>query len=159
MLSYFFTMLVVLAMRRLQVGGADLTCVRSANTSTGAPHTFVRPVARVRSATSVGQLSEGNRHRDGRFYGDHGGRLVLDCGVRLALGSQTGSSKPGNWASHPSTTSAITSKNQACCVLLTDIIEQGRASSSSQDKQKQEDGFTPIFDGLRFIESLVTAHR
>ncbi|KAJ8485943.1 hypothetical protein OPV22_018428 [Ensete ventricosum] len=36
---------------------------------------------------------------------------------------------------------------------------QGRASSSSQDKQKQEDGFTPIFDGLRFIESLVTAHR
>ncbi|RWW48632.1 hypothetical protein BHE74_00045283 [Ensete ventricosum] len=37
--------------------------------------------------------------------------------------------------------------------------QQGRASSSSQDKQKQEDGFTPIFDGLRFIESLVTAHR
>ncbi|RRT35739.1 hypothetical protein B296_00052113 [Ensete ventricosum] len=59
MLSYSFTMLAVLAMRRLQVGGADLTCVRSAVRLLAPPHTSVRPVARVGSASSAGQLSEG----------------------------------------------------------------------------------------------------
>ncbi|THU72076.1 hypothetical protein C4D60_Mb04t08290 [Musa balbisiana] len=69
---------------------------------------------------------------------------------------------PNQVSGRPST-SAITS-NQGCCVRLlttllsSDTMEQGRASSS-QEKQKQEDGSTPRFDGLRFIESLVTAHR
>ncbi|CAL9084405.1 hypothetical protein MUK42_32188 [Musa troglodytarum] len=68
-----------------------------------------------------------------------------------------------NQVSGRPTSSAITS-NPGCRVRLltallsSDTIEQGRASSS-QDERKQEDGFTPRFDGLRFIESLVTAHR
>ncbi|RWW83601.1 hypothetical protein BHE74_00007881, partial [Ensete ventricosum] len=58
--SYSSTMLVVLAMRRAFAGRwcrpylCQVGC-----TSTGAPHSSVRPVARVESATSAGQLSEG----------------------------------------------------------------------------------------------------
>ncbi|CAL9050481.1 unnamed protein product [Musa banksii] len=70
-----------------------------------------------------------------------------------------------NQVSGRPSTSAITS-NQGCCVRLlttllsSDTMEQGRESSSQEkEKQKQEDGSTPRFDGLRFIESLVTAHR
>ncbi|RRT72875.1 hypothetical protein B296_00015326 [Ensete ventricosum] len=43
----------------LQFGSAADSCEKVGCTSTGAPHTSVRPVACVESATSAGQLSEG----------------------------------------------------------------------------------------------------
>ncbi|RWW39720.1 hypothetical protein BHE74_00054917 [Ensete ventricosum] len=60
MLSYSSTMLVVLVMRREFAGrGCRPYLCQVGCTSTIAPHTSVRPVARVESATSAGQLSEG----------------------------------------------------------------------------------------------------
>ncbi|RZR95136.1 hypothetical protein BHM03_00023943 [Ensete ventricosum] len=58
--SYSSTMLAVLAMRRaLARRGCRPYLCQVGCTSTSAPHTSVRPVACVESATSAGQLSEG----------------------------------------------------------------------------------------------------
>ncbi|RWW22593.1 hypothetical protein GW17_00013197 [Ensete ventricosum] len=60
MSSYPSTMLVVLAVRRTFAGrGCRPHLCQADCTTTGAPHTCIRPVARVGSATSAGQLSEG----------------------------------------------------------------------------------------------------
>ncbi|RWW34765.1 hypothetical protein GW17_00000467 [Ensete ventricosum] len=58
--SYPSTTLAVFAMRRAFAGRGCRPYLRQVGcTTTGAPHTCIRPVARVGSATSAGQLSEG----------------------------------------------------------------------------------------------------
>ncbi|RWW02773.1 hypothetical protein GW17_00034117 [Ensete ventricosum] len=60
MSSYPFITLAVLAVRRAFAGRGCRPYLRQVGcTTTGAPHTCIRPVARVGSATSAGQLSEG----------------------------------------------------------------------------------------------------
>ncbi|RRT78015.1 hypothetical protein B296_00020200, partial [Ensete ventricosum] len=75
--------------------------------------------------------------------GDHCRRLVLDCVSRLALRLQARSFKPVPRIGFLA-------------------IAQDSASRSKQEEEQQQqsgDGFAPRFDGLRFIETLITAHR
>ncbi|KAJ4840658.1 hypothetical protein Tsubulata_023636 [Turnera subulata] len=48
---------------------------------------------------------------------------------------------------------------QSCFVVV--FTDAGKESSSGKDQQRSAsaDKFAPRFDGLRFIETLVTAHR
>ncbi|RWV88826.1 hypothetical protein GW17_00049057, partial [Ensete ventricosum] len=66
--------------------------------------------------------------------------------------------KPGNW---PSWTS-VDSPHEIVPRIGFLAIAQDSASRSKQEEEQQQqsgDGFAPRFDGLRFIETLITAHR
>ncbi|CAL1373729.1 unnamed protein product [Linum trigynum] len=60
-----------------------------------------------------------------------------------------------------SSSTSPTSASDRDIMALQPSVSQGSGASSAQDREPEEEQgkFVPRFDGLRFIETLVTAHR
>ncbi|RRT41428.1 hypothetical protein B296_00032417, partial [Ensete ventricosum] len=126
--SYPFTTLVVLVVRRAFAGRGCRPYLRQVGcTTTGAPHTCIRSVARVGSATSTGQLSEGMTWRPGQRLSYHSPPLREDLLEAPDEGAEDEVLCLTAGSRSPWTSSEVNSTEQEpgdCDVARADLTEQ-----------------------------------